>query len=345
MRRLAAVLVLIGSIALDAQRSYSPPLDRNLVVAVLDAYSQGEYELAERRLQAVFRGGGPHLAAFADSLEAAASEWMRRAALGESERSRLVIAAAAIEAVNNGGVGEWQRGRALIEWACAVARRNGRPLEAERAWHHAAIAVLEAAGDSATLQAHLAHALPRFPGDSRMLLARGVSAEERTWPDPRDGRTPRERDGAAVEAAVTHFTEALPHQDVRGEASLHLGLLALRNGDIENAISQLSTAETDRDAFVRHLAYVFHARALERRHEEEGAVGAYRAALAAAPGQTAQIGLASSLLKAGARHEASETMAAALREQGAIDPWVLYGRGDARLWAGIVQTLHHELRQ
>ena len=74
-------------------------------------------------------------------------------------------------------------------------------------------------------------------------------------------------------------------------------------------------------------------------------MAAYRAAIAAEPGQTAQLALGAALARTGQRQEATATVAAAVVATPArVDPWTIYGRGDARLWPEISERLRKELQ-
>jgi tetratricopeptide (TPR) repeat protein len=344
---MALVLALGVPAAAPDQRAPPAAQRTSRMTSLLDSYAEGDYKTVDAELRRAFPfGAASRLAIFSQVLETEAPEWIRRGPRDEQDRRRLVVAAVSLEAANHGGLEDWPTGRALVEWACALVRKNSRAIEAERTWHWGAIAIFEGAADGATLQVHVSHALKRFPGDHRFLLARGVGTELRTWPDPRNGKTPRERDAGAVELTVTRLTEALGFEEVRAEAAVRLGYLALRNGDADAALRYLRDgAMAKADPFVRYLSHLFEGRALEQLNRPLEAVAAYRAAIAAEPGQTAQLALGAALARTGQRQEATATVAAAVVATPArVDPWTIYGRGDARLWPEISERLRKELQ-
>jgi tetratricopeptide (TPR) repeat protein len=317
------------------------------IAPVLDDYANGDDRLVDDRLRALVAASGrPRVALVRSALERDAKAWIQRHPENARDRARLIVAAVALEAANLGGLDDWPNARALIEWACALIRANRQRLEAERVWHWGAIAVLESAADAAPLQVHATHALGRFADDARFVLARAVASELRTWPDEREGRTAAERNPEAVALAVDRLNAAAALPDVRAEALMRLGCLALRNNHPSQALSYLRDATAARpDPFVRHLIGLFQGRALERLERVEDAMAAYRSALDAHPGQTASLALASVLLRTGRRREAAATADAATRaETNAGDPWTAYGRADGRFWSDISARLRRELR-
>jgi tetratricopeptide (TPR) repeat protein len=319
----------------------------NWYIQTLDSYASGDYQRFDRELHANAAGPAARLAFLAQGIEKAGPSWIAGAPPEQRDRRRLVVAAVSLELANEAGLNDWPQARALIEWACALVRKNARPAAAERTWQWAAVAVFEGAADAAVLQSHVAHALQRFPGDHRFMLARAVAAELRTWPDPRDGHTPRERNATGVGVTVTRFNEARRFDDVRAEAAVHLGFMALRNGDALEALPYFrEAAAASPDPFVVHLLHLFRGRALERLIRMDEAIEEYRAAIAAAPGQTARLALASALARSGRPQDGVRMAAEAVGGTSSrVDPWVAYGRGDARMWPEILQRLRRELAE
>jgi len=313
--------------------------------ALLDTYADGDYERFDRELRANTDGPPARLAYLARGFKSAGPPWIRKGPPETRDRRRLVVAAVSVELANQAGLADWPEARSLIEWACALLRENARPSAAERTWLWAATAVFEGAADAAVLQAHVSHALKRFPGDHRFTLARAMAAELRTWPDPRDGRTPRERNADGVGLAVTRFNVARRFDEVRAEAALHLGFMAIRNGDFAEALPYLLEAESAQpDPFILHLVQLFRGRALERLNRPDEAIESYRAAIVAQPGQTARLALASALARNGHPQDGVRLVAdATSAPSNPVDPWVAYGRGDARLWPAILQQLRRDL--
>jgi hypothetical protein len=312
---------------------------------VLEGYAAGDFAQMDAWLKILANGSPSTMPQFATAIETAGPKWIGRGAGETRDRRRLIVAAVAVEAANHGGGTNWPEARDFLEWACALVRKNSRPSAAELTFHRAATAVFEGAADAPVLQAHTAHALKRFPDDHRLILARAIAAELRTWPDPRDGRTPRERSADGVGLAIARLNGARQFEELRAEAALHLGFMAIRNGDAAEALPYLREAEsTNHDTFILHLVQLFRGRALERLNRTDEAISAYRAALAAEPGQTAQLALASALARTGRPQDAIRVAAGATTSSwDRVDPWVAYGRGDARMWLTIVAQLRREL--
>jgi len=314
-------------------------------MGTLQSYADGDYERFDRELRANTNGTPARLAYLARGFKSAGPQWIRKGPPETRDRRRLVIAAVAVELANQAGLADWPEARSLIEWACALLRQNARPSSAERTWLWAATAVFEGAADAAVLQAHVTHALKRFPGDCRFTLARAMAAELRTWPDPRDGRTPRQRNAGGVGLAVTRFNEARQFDEVRAEAALHLGFLAIRNGDFAESLRYFREAESAQpDRFILHLLQLFRGRALERLNRPDEAIEAYRAAIAAEPAQTARLALAAALARSGRTPDGVRLAAdATAAPSDGVDPWIAYGRGDARMWPAILQQLRRDV--
>jgi tetratricopeptide repeat protein len=315
------------------------------LASILDQFAQGDYATFDSRLHDAL-GPGSSLASFAEFIERDSGGWIAIGSAQERDRRRLVVASAALEAANLGGFRDWQSARRLLDWACALVRKNSRRLDAERTWHRAAIALMEGADDESSLDAHVDHALARFPEDHQFVLARAMASELHTWPDLRDGRTPHQRNAVVSDLASKHLLEAMKFDDTRAEAAIRLGYLSLRNGDRAGAVRQLQdVADTTPDAFLRHLARLFEGRALEQMGRLDDAIAAYRAAIAATPGQTAELALAAALFKRGQAADAVKAAeGSARRSFNRPDPWMLYGKGDARHWAAISEELRRELR-
>ena len=350
MARLIACLVALGTTGVLAQapdRARSPWKDTRWIGAVLDAYLDADAALYEKRLEgAGISNNRTDVIRVRAALELEGPLWIRQVEGEPQEKRRLVVGAVALTAANFGGLQAWRNARALIEWACELVRKNVRSGEAERIFHWAGISLLEAAADAAPLQSHVGHALQRFPSEPRFLLARGVATELRTWPDPRDGRIPRDRDPTLVGLAVTRLSEAGKLKGVGAEALTRLAFLAIRNGNPNEALPYLRDAEAaGPDPFVGHLVQLFKGRALERLDRAAEAIDAYRKAIAILPGQTAQFALAATLAKTGDHAGALAQAEAAIRSTSAsTDPWFAYGRGDGRMWSDIARQLREEIR-
>jgi hypothetical protein len=90
---------------------------------------------------------------------------------------------------------------------------------------------------------------------------------------------------------------------------------------------------------------LFEGRIFDQQQRTKEALAAYRAALSAAPGQTAELAAAAVLLRSGDPGSASSTVDAAVHANEPIDPWLVYGRGDARFWPQIAEQLWMELHK
>nr|ADC36009.1 hypothetical protein [uncultured bacterium 259] len=345
MIRMIAFALALGVTIAPTQKS-SPVSPPPWMDELLDSYANGNYPAFDDSLRgAIHTGTASALPQFLLVLKKSAPAWIKRAPAGEQERRRLVVAAVSLEGANRGGLDNWPAARAVIEWACQLVRQNRRALPAERTWHWGAISIFEGAADASPAQVHVSHALSRFPNDPRFLLARGIATELRTWPDPRDGKTPRERDASTVGLTVLRLDEARRFDEVRAEASLHLGYLALRNRDASESLPYFrESAKPGVDPFIRYLAQLFQGRALEALHKPADAIAAYHGAIAAEPGQTAQLALAAALARTGQQDAAADAAAASMRGVTVIDPWIIYGRGDARFWPEISARLRQEIR-
>jgi hypothetical protein len=349
MARLIPWAIVLGTTGLLAQAPdphRSPSQDTRWIGAVLDAYMDADPALYDQRLQrAGISNNGTIMNAVRISLEREGPRWIWQVPAQQDAR-RLVVGAVALTAADFGGVQNWRDARSLVEWACELVRKNVTPSDAERTFHWGAVSLLEAAADTGPLQAHVAHALERFPSEPRFILARAVATELRTWPDPRDGRTPRERDPTLVGLAVTRLSEARAFKEVSAEALTRLALLAVRNGNPSEALPYLRDAEAaGPDPFIGYLIQLFKGRALERLGRPADAIDAYRRAVAILPAQTAQLALAAALARRG-EHAAAVTQAEATTRSVAItvDPWLAYGRGDGRMWDDIARLLREQIR-
>jgi hypothetical protein len=366
MARWIALLIALGTTGLLAQarhpvarprnedrdaaapdRANDPRRQTRWLEPLLEAYVDADAGIYGKRLESTgISNSRTAIGAAKAALEHEGPLWIRQVAGETQAKRRLVVGAIALTAADFGGVHDWPSARALIEWACALVRKNGGRSGAERTFHWAAVSLLEAAADAAPLQAHVAHALQRFPGEPRFVLARGVATELRTWPDPRDGRIPRDRDPTLVGLAITRLSEARRLEGVGAEALMRLGVMAIRNGNPNEALPYLRDAEAaGPDPFVGYLIHLFRGRAYERLGRPADTIEAYRQAVAILPGQTAQLALATALAKAG-DHAAAVTQAeAAARSTTEVkDPWMAYGRGDGRMWGDIAAQLRAQIR-
>lgn len=272
-------------------------------------------------------------------------EWIAAADAGARPRRRAVAAAVALFTANSMGVRDWPAAVALLERGCATIRQNDTPTEAERLFHHAANALLQAGdADGNAADLHASHAHRRFPGDPRIVLARAIALEARTWPDT-DSRTPNDRDRDLMMRLLDRLEAAAAHDETRAEALVRLAVLASRNRYDAQAVAHVGKVDTG-EPFLIYLAALFEGRSEERRKRLVEAEAAYRRALAAVPGaQSAGMALSAMLVREGRVDEAARLMkdiTDAPREPG--DPWLRYGQGDLRYWDRIVRDLRRSLQ-
>jgi tetratricopeptide (TPR) repeat protein len=311
------------------------------VPELIAAYDRGDFPAFDEGLKRLVS-----LELFLKELGAATVELPRRTnADARTERTRLTVAAVAVEAAARFVIDGRRDVGLLVEEACTIVRRN-RPSEAERVWHRAAIAVLSSGPNRQTLEVHAAHASSRFDDDPHFVLARAVAAELLTFPEPRDGLTLADRDGANPMRLVGLFEAAQKHPSVRAEAAVHLGFTWLRLGRGVDAIKTLGEVErlTD-DPYLRHLGFLLLGRARDQLGQDEDAVEAYRRAAAEMPAaQTAAIGLAAALMRTGRLEEADRVAQTAVGGRGDADPWLSYGPGYARHWTALRGRLREATR-
>jgi tetratricopeptide (TPR) repeat protein len=225
----------------------------------------------------------------------------------------------------------------------------------------------------------LGQALARFPDDPRLALARaeGIESIETRCPsrycvdelfgevadDVRrradsDG-SERFRDFAArnlktverfLPVAAEFAKVADAHPEVRAEAQVHMGYLAIRASRPDAALGPLERARESDDAYVRYLAEYLTARALDALKRPVEAAAAARRALAVVPNApSAAALLAVTVFDTGSgadREEAHRLLEAAnARSPETVDPWEWYWQGDARLWLTYMDRLRQDLRR
>jgi tetratricopeptide (TPR) repeat protein len=177
--------------------------------------------------------------------------------------------------------------------------------------------------------AHLNHVVERFPNEKRFLLAEGLA---------RESRQPTE--------SVKVYQTLTSDLAVGGEAAVRLGSLLLRRGAVPNALELFAKAESmTREPSLIYLARFYRGQALVRNRQEDGAIAAFRGALAARPGaQSASAALAGILARRQQRTEAQAVMKAVL-DAGPHnpDPHIEYVHGDDRFWPVLIAHLHAEI--
>jgi len=232
----------------------------------------------------------------------------------------------------------------VVEWACGVLR-EGAPLPAERAWHVAAIAVLERFRGQSALDSDIEHAENRFPNDPEWALARAVAQESRTWPDRRDEADYRPPSGLVASRTEARFKEAAGLAATRQEAHIRWGYFELRRGRADDALTHFAQAGEPGDPVLRYWLHLFTGRALERVGRLDEAIASYRLACADVPyAQSATTALAVALV---ANHQPDEAAALTnrmLSGQPPLDPWNFYTFPATRSWQTLMSQLHEAVK-
>ena len=153
-----------------------------------------------------------------------------------------------------------------------------------------------------------------------------------------------------VPVAAEFAALAAAHPEVRSEANVHIGYLAIRAARPDAALAPLAIAATSDDPYVHYLAEQFTGLALETLGRAEDAIAAYRRALAIVPNAPSAATLLAAQLfvsdGVAEREEAFALLQAANSASPApVDPRDLYWQGDARLWSVYMQGLREVLRQ
>ncbi len=350
---LAVMLVPLGSAR--------PAADRSNALDLLNRYIAGDFTGVE----AVFDG----MKDFGDllkDLKRIGPAWLDAGGSADRPRRELAAATFALEAARAGELDDWKLVQnfvrleniywhappQLIEWGCELLRHSGPPRPIERIWHLATIAVVDRAGDFEFLVgspwearanpkdeiSHLEHSAARFPFERRIALAQGIAVEWRLFPNRRAG---------AAEAQLI-FDKLKDDEQVGAEASVRLGNMFLRNGNVIAALPLFESAERrTRELYVAYLARFFRGQALERQKKPDDAAAAYRRALATIPGaQSGSFALSALLAVHGHRAEAAQVVDVALTTTPRpLDPWRGYGEADARFWPVLIEQLHAEIRR
>ena len=349
--RAARFVALAGALVavLSLQRGSSA---QNLTVSFADAltlYEVGEYESVIRGLRVSIAGDRERLIPM---LAREAEAWIASGSKAEVPRRRLVAAVFALELGLAGLDTQWEITKRAVEWACDALRRAGPPTEAERLWHLASLALLEASfepvallsarGETAALPLHLKHIAERFPREPRLALAQALLREHEFWLNHIRFVTgvPRHDDSMAS-VAIPALQVAAGHPETRAEARLRLGFLEHRRGNFETALGHLAfAAEGDDDPTRVYLAHLFTGWAHEKGGRKADAIESFRKASAAVNGLSAALALGVRLYEQDERDEADTVVMAALDPAQAVpDPWKLYGYGDFRRFPQLIARL------
>jgi tetratricopeptide (TPR) repeat protein len=349
------LMLAAAALWLAALTAHSHARGPQLTISLLDAltmYDAGEHASVVRALAAAAGRDGQALAAL---LRQDVPGWITADGPSEAPRRRLVAATFVLEVAHAGLDTQWETSRSVTEWACELLRSAGPPTGPERQWHLAALALLQASfepggrggGESSpAVRAHLAHISRRFPGEPRIELARALLAEYDYWTlrmpgewDQIDRNAPG--DEPAAGRPIPALEAAAKHPANQAEASLRLGFLASRQGNLDRALAHLRAAAQGADDPTRvYLAHLFTGWTHEKAGRPDDAVAAYRRALATQLALSAALALAVRLYAIDERDEADTVVAQALAARPIVpDPWKAYGYGDFRRWPDLIARL------
>jgi tetratricopeptide (TPR) repeat protein len=337
--------------------------DRPTATALLDRYLHGGYDDVVAALST-----GSSLDGLLSQLKHDGHAWIDADGPAERNRRELTAATVALEAARAGewhewklyvGMGGerdadgvpapggtilyWRAPPLLIEWACALMRQGHQPKPIERDWFLASIAVSERAEDfefmvgerhlregyNSDVIQHVRHAELRLGNEPRVKLAQAIAEE---FHDPPE--------------AARQFALLQSDVDLRGEATMRLGVMAYWRKDDDRALDQLRKVESiTRDPWVLYLARYFTGLVQLHRNRPADAEIAFRRALEAVPrAQAATISLASLLFKNGRRDDASALVGQMLvSEPSPADPWRAYADADDRFWPELIARLRREI--
>jgi tetratricopeptide (TPR) repeat protein len=327
--------------------------DRPPAIALLDRYLHGDHDQVVAALST-----DSSLDDLLSQLKRDGQAWIDAGGPTERDRRELTAATVALEAARAGEWHEWKQyvrvpdtatilywkaPPLLIEWGCALMRQGHQPKPIERDWFLASIAVSERAEDyefmvgerhlpdryNSDVIQHVRHAALRLGDEPRVKLAQAIAEE---FHDPPD--------------AARQFTLLQSDVDLRGEATMRLGVMAYWRKDDDRALDQLRKVESiTRDPWVLYLARYFTGLVQLRRHHADDAEIAFRRALEAVPhAQAATISLASLLFGSGRRDEASAFVGQMLAaDPSPADPWRAYADADDRFWPELIARLRREI--
>lgn len=264
--------------------------------------------------------------------------WIGAAAAPDQPRRRLAVATYVLDMLKDFEEALlWEDSQAastLLEWACARLRHSA-PLPAERAWHIAALALLERSSTVTVLQRHLDHAESRVPNHDKWALVRALIDEWESREGQRDDGMLSVSGGLAARA-MQHFQQAASRASVRQEALLRWGAYESDLGRQDAALAHLDQIGAMDDPYLRYWFGLIKGRALRRANRADDAVAAYRMAVAESPSaQSGSLGLAAALVSARRMAEAATIVSRAVAPEGAApapDPWSIYRSPDVRFW-------------
>jgi hypothetical protein len=172
---LAALLAVAESGQAQTQAQGPPQAPALDVALILERYEAATAPTAaELSTLAAAAADGRLLA----TLRTAGWDWMQAGGPAGIRGRRLTLAALVLEAVSAQRDTSGVVSVPVIEWACANLRESD-PLPAERTWQIATVGLMLAAASRSALEAHLAHASPRFKDEPQLLFADALL--QRSW--------------------------------------------------------------------------------------------------------------------------------------------------------------------
>ena len=119
------------------------------------------------------------LSDIASELRRDGTTWMLAKGAGQANQRRLIAATFAIDVAGAQIDAAPNDVALLVDWACEQVRKR-LPSDAERQWQIAALALLEGVGNLQAVEAHLQHAVARFPAEPQWQHTRAWMADSKT---------------------------------------------------------------------------------------------------------------------------------------------------------------------
>lgn len=321
---------------------------------LFDAYDEGQYAAVDETLR-----GGP-TTPLARSFKSEANRWIAAGPSEERDRRRLVAASVALDVLAAGLSFEWRNTYTLIEDACALVRQLPRGSDAESAWHHLSVALLQGgtAGSfvGQMMQDHIrTHGRDRVSPSPHLELAWALEVDRSTPLQPRSFGSMRQpilddppsRDAVRRAAgAISLYSALLDDPVVGAEAQLLLGHLYTRLHQHEQAHTHLSAVLASSDPYLKHLAGFLSGQIHRRTGDAASAAVSLQQALRDWPGaMSARLLLADTLSQVGRWDEAYEVATTAALQDPRLDPWRVMAHGGFRRWPHWQSALREAARR